>query len=55
MSVIESKTEHILGGKWTKYITRTDTQKSLELLNKRNCDRIFESKLPESSFKRKIT
>ncbi len=55
MSVIESKTEHILGCKWTKYITRTDTQKSLELLNKRNCDRIFESKLPESSFKRKIT
>jgi len=55
MSVFESKTEDIRGGKWTKYITRPDTQKSLELLKERNCDRIFESKLPETSFKRKIT
>jgi len=55
MSVFESKTEDIRGGKWTKYITRPDTQKSLELLKERNCERIFESKLPETSFKRRIT
>jgi len=55
MSVFESKTEDIRGGKWTKYITRPDTHKSLELLKERNCDRIFESKLPETTFKRKIT
>jgi len=54
MSVIESKTEDIRGGKWTKFITRPDTQKSLELLRERNCDRIFESKLPETLFKRRI-
>jgi len=54
MSVIESKTEDIRGGKWKKFITREDTQKSLELLKARNCDRIFESKLPERLFKRKI-
>ena len=55
MTVIESKTEDIRGGKWTKYITRPDTQKSLELLKERNCDRIFESKLAETPFKTKIT
>ena len=55
MSVIETKTEDIRGGKWTKYITRPDTQKSLELLKERNCDRIFESKLAETPFKRGIT
>ena len=55
MSVIETKTEDIRGGKWTKYITRSDTQKSLELLKERNCDRIFESKLAETPFKREIT
>jgi len=55
MSVIETKTEDIRGGKWTKYITRPDTQKSLQLLKERNCDRIFESKLAETPFKREIT
>lgn len=54
MSVIETKTDNIRGGKWTKYITRPDTQKSLELLKSRNCDRIFESTLSESSFKKII-
>ena len=55
MSVIESKTENIRGGKWTKFIARPDTQKSLELLKSRNCDRIFESKLSERLFKKRIT
>ncbi|MBS3922361.1 MAG: HTH domain-containing protein [Nitrosarchaeum sp.] len=54
MSVIESKTDNIRGGKWTKFITRTNTQKSLELLKSRKCDRIFESNLPEYSFRLKI-
>ncbi len=54
MSAIESKTENIRGGKWTKYITRKDTQTSLELLRNRHCERIYESKLPEYSFKQKI-
>jgi len=53
MSVIESKTENIRGGKWTKFITRPETQKSLELI-KRKCDRIYESKLSEYSFKKRI-
>lgn len=53
MSVIESKTENIRGGKWTKFITRPDTQKSLEII-KRKCDRIYESKLSEYSFKKRI-
>lgn len=54
MSVIESKTDGIRGGKWIKFITRPDTQKSLELLQSRKCDRIFESALPEYSFRLKI-
>jgi hypothetical protein len=54
MSVIESKTDTIRGGKWTKFITRPDTQKSLELLKSRNSDKIFESILPEYLFKSKI-
>jgi hypothetical protein len=41
-------------GKWTKFITRPDTQKSLELLKLRKCDRIFESVLSEYAFKSKI-
>jgi hypothetical protein len=54
MSVIESKTDNIRGGKWTKFIARPDTQKSLELLKSRKCTRIFESPLPEYGFKLKI-
>lgn len=54
MSAIESKTDGIRGGKWTKFITRKDTQTSLQLLRNRNCERIFESKMPEYLFKNKI-
>ncbi len=43
MSVIEIKTDHIRGGKWIKFITRNDTQKSLKLIKKRNCNRIIPS------------
>ena len=52
MSVIETKTDHIRGGKWTKFITREDTQKSLESIKNRNCDRIYESNLSENQFKK---
>jgi hypothetical protein len=42
----ESKTEHIRGGKWFKYITRTDTQKSLDLLkgrgDRKSMNKIFQ-------------
>ncbi len=55
MTAIESKTEHIRGGKWYKYITRNDTQKSLELLKKRGATRMFESALSKVKFKEKIT
>jgi len=39
----ETKTEQIRGGKWYKYITRPDTQQSLELLKSRGSRRIYES------------
>jgi len=55
MTVFESKTEHIRGGKWFKYITRPDTQHSLELLKSRGANRIFESKLPQRAFQDKIS
>ena len=54
MSVIESKTENIRGGKWTKFITRKDTQRSLELIKSRNCDKIYESTELRYSFKKNI-
>lgn len=54
MIAIETKTSHIKGGKWTKYITRKDTQKSLELLRSRKCHRIYESKKVVSIFARFI-
>jgi len=54
MSVFESKTEDIRGGKWTKFITRPDTQKSLELIKSRNCDKIYESTLSKYPFKKEM-
>jgi hypothetical protein len=54
MSVYESKTDHIRGGKWTKYITRKDTQTSIDLLKQRGCDRIIESTGPRYIFQKNI-
>ena len=54
MSVYESKTDHIKGGKWTKYITRKDTQISIDLLKQRGCDRIIESTSPRYIFQKDI-
>ena len=50
MVAMESKTEHIRGGKWFKYITRIDTQKSLDLLKNRGGQRIHEQDISRSRF-----
>lgn len=50
MTAYESKTKHIKGGKWIKYITRSDTQKSIDLLKARGGTRIYESDEAESVF-----
>ena len=55
MTAIETKTEHIRGGKWLKYISREDTQKSLDILKERKHDRIHESNLPKYKFTEFIT
>ena len=43
MTVFESKTVHIKDGKWVKYITRNDTQQSLELHKNKKYSRIWTS------------
>ncbi|MCE9652260.1 MAG: HTH domain-containing protein [Nitrosarchaeum sp.] len=50
MTVFETKTSHIRGGKWIKYITRKDTQKSIDLIKSRGTSRIYESTLPKYKF-----
>lgn len=50
MTAFETKTRHIKGGKWLKYITRCDTQKSIDLLKDRGGSRIYESALPKYRF-----
>lgn len=42
MTAYESKTKQIKGGRWIKYITRPDTQKSIDLLKARGGTRIYE-------------
>ncbi len=50
MTAYETKTQHIRGGRWTKYITRKDTQRSIDLIKSRGSDRIHESNLPKHRF-----
>jgi hypothetical protein len=50
MTAFETKTEHIRGGKWKKFITRKDTQTSIDLLRSRDCNTIFESNLSKLKF-----
>lgn len=50
MTAYETKTEEIKGGKWIKYITRPDTQKSLDLIKSRGGKRIHESHTSKSRF-----
>jgi len=54
MTAIESKTSHIRGGKWTKYITKKETQQSIDLLRDRGCNKIYESKLSREGFQVEI-
>jgi len=54
MSVHETKTDHIRGGKWTKYISRADTQKSLDLLRSRGVTKIHESNISRYKFQIEI-
>lgn len=42
MSVYESKTKHIKGGKWTKYIRRTETQQSIDAIKGRKGAYIYQ-------------
>jgi hypothetical protein len=55
MSVIETKTDQIRGGKWSKYISRKDTQASLDLLKSRNGARIHENDIPKYKFTENIS
>lgn len=55
MTAFESKTKHIKNGKWIKYITRPDTQKSIDLLKARNGTRIYESKMSKFVFRKMIS
>ncbi|MGI0027206.1 MAG: helix-turn-helix domain-containing protein, partial [Nitrosopumilaceae archaeon] len=55
MTAYETKTKHIKGGKWIKYITRPDTQKSIDLLKTRGGTRIYESKEADFPFTQMIS
>jgi len=55
MTAFESKTESLRGGKWYKYITRMDTQKSIDLLKSRGGTKIHGCKIPKYLFKRQIS
>ena len=53
-SVHESKTAQIRGGKWSKYITRKNTQKSIDEIRSRGIGKIYESALPAHLFQKDI-
>ncbi len=55
MTAYESKTKHIKGGKWLKYITRPDTQRSIDLLKARGGNRIYETESYMHKFRKQIT
>jgi Mn-dependent DtxR family transcriptional regulator len=55
MTAYESKTKHIRGGKWIKYITRADTQKSIDLLKARNGTRIYEVRIYKLTFRKQMS
>jgi len=54
MKMFESKTKKIKDGIYPKWIKRTDTQKSYELLKKRGGTRIWESDMPKHKFIRSM-
>jgi hypothetical protein len=55
MTAFETKTRHIKGGKWLKYITRKDTQTSIDMLKSRGHGKIYESTLPKYRFNNMIS
>jgi len=55
MTAVETKTEHIRGGRWSKYISRKDTQASLDLLKNREGQRIHENNIPKYKFTENIS
>jgi hypothetical protein len=55
MTVYESKTRDIRGGKWYKYIMRPDTQKSIDLLKQRGGTKIHECNKPLREFHKMIS
>lgn len=55
MTAIETKTDHIRGGKWLKYISREDTQTSLDLLKNREGQRIHENNILKYKFTKYIS
>ncbi len=56
LEAVETKASHINGGKWTKFIKRTNTQKSLDLLRDRGSKYIWENpqNLKITNFKAQI-
>jgi len=54
MKVFESKTQHIAGGIWKKWIKRKNTQEALERLKNRGGTRIYETSDSKALFRRKI-
>ena len=54
MTAYETKTQHIRGGKWSKYITKSDTQKSIDLIRSRGIDKIYESNMSMQQFQKDI-
>ena len=55
MEAYESKTQHIEGGIWIKYITRSQTQKSIDLLRDRGGTKIYDDTKLINPTKQKIT
>jgi len=55
MTAIETKIEHIRGGKWLKYISKNDNQKSIDLLMSRGGQRIHENNIPKYKFTENIS
>lgn len=53
-SVYESKTAQIRGGKWQKYVTRPNTQRSIDGIRSRGIGKIYESALPAHLFQKDI-
>lgn len=54
LTAYETKTQHIRGGRWNKFITRQDTQKSIDLLRSRGVSKIYESKVGLYRFQSEI-